>query len=163
MKVNIRRMTMEDVPKVHQIEQACFAIPWSQKSFEKEMNQNPCARYLVAETGEDIIAYAGAWLILQEGHITNIAVLPQYRKMGIGQKVTQALLQYAANLGVQYVTLEVRRSNIAAQKLYEKLGFIKVGERKKYYEDNQEDAFIMVNDKLPPEEETFQEAETVFD
>ncbi len=159
--LTIRRMTLEDVPHVHQVEIDSFAIPWSQKSLEDEVTKNPCARYLVGLVEGKIVAYAGVWIVLDEGHITNIAVLKAYRGRGIGEELTKSLLQYGANLGVAYVTLEVRASNIPAQSLYQKLGFVKAGVRKKYYEDNQEDALLMVKDKMPPAEENFREAETI--
>lgn len=162
-KLNIRRMVLEDPPWVHQIEVSCFSIPWSEKSFEDEMTKNPCARYFVAEVDGKLVGFAGVWLVLDEGHITNIAVLEEYRGKGIGEKLTKHLLQYAANLGVHYVTLEVRKSNMSAQSLYHKLGFIKVGVRKRYYEDNQEDALLMVNEEMPPVQEDFQEAETLVE
>ena len=114
------------------------------------------------EMPERIAAFAGAHIILDEGHITNIAVLEPYRGRGIGRKITQALLQYASNLGASYLTLEVRERNEKAQALYRSLGFIKVGVRKKYYEDTGEDGWIMVCDHLPPAEEDFTEEETVF-
>ena len=162
LPVLIRRMTLEDVDAVHAIETATFRTPWSRADFEHEMTKNPCARYLVAETDGRVAAFAGAHIILDEGHITNIAVLEPFRGQGIGRKITQALLQYASNLGVSYLTLEVREHNEKAQALYRSLGFFKVGIRKKYYEDTGEDAWIMVCDKLPQAEEDFTEAETVF-
>ena len=162
MPVLIRRMTLNDVDAVHEIETATFRTPWSQADFEHEMTKNPCARYLVAETEGRIAAFAGAHIILDEGHITNIAVLEPFRGRGIGRKITQALLQYASNLGASYLTLEVREHNEKAQALYRSLGFIKVGVRKKYYEDTGEDGWIMVCDHLPPAEEDFTEAETVY-
>lgn len=160
--VLIRRMTLSDVDAVHEIETATFRTPWSRAAFEHEMTKNPCARYLVAETEGRIAAFAGAHIILDEGHITNIAVLEPYRGLGIGRKITQALLQYASNLGASYLTLEVRERNEKAQALYRSLGFIKVGVRKKYYEDTGEDGWIMVCDHLPPAEEDFTEEETVY-
>lgn len=155
----VRRMTIDDVQGVYAIETACFAIPWSLDAFEKEM-ENPYARYLVAEVNGQVIAFAGVWIILDEGHITNIAVLNDYRGKGYGRRVTQALLQYASNLGASYITLEVRRSNEKAQNLYKSLGFVAVGYRKRYYEDNQEDALLMVNQNLPGVDPDFEEAET---
>ena len=104
-----------------------------------------------------VIAYAGAWIIFEESHITNIAVDQAYRGQGIGETLTRALIQYAANLGVDYMTLEVRRSNLVAQGMYEKLGFIKLGVRKRYYTDNQEDALLMVLQTMPEIEEDFSE------
>ena len=109
----------------------------------------------------DIIGFAGVWVVIDEGHITNIAVRKDYRGQGIGRLLTAGLMQYAANLGVTYMTLEVRRSNETAQSLYRSLGFIQVGVRKKYYEDNGEDALFMVCDHMPPTQEDFEEPETV--
>ena len=160
--ITIRRMTLEDAKDVWAIESATFPTPWSLRDFEHEMSANPCARYLVAIKQGAIIAFAGIHIILDEGHITNIAVTAAERGNGYGKALTRALLQYAANLGVQYVTLEVRENNETAKSLYRSLGFIKVGIRKKYYE-NQTDAHIMVTDKMPPPDPEFTEAETVFE
>jgi len=157
MNVTCRRMTLQDVPAVHAIELKTFHTPWSYQSFVDEMTTNKCARYIVAEADGNVVGYAGAWLILEEGHITNIAVDEAYRGQGIGLKVTQALLQYAANMGVQYMTLEVRRSNLVAQSLYKKLGFLELGVRKRYYEDNGEDAFLYVCQDMPPVDPDFEE------
>ena len=160
-EVRIRRMTLPDVDGVHAIEAATFPKPWSRKDFVKEMTQNTCARYLVAVEDEKIIGFAGAWIVLDEAHITNIAVLMEYRGRGIGRKLTQALLQYCANLGVVYATLEVRKSNAVAQTLYQSLGFEYVGVRKRYYEDNGEDALLYCCQHMPDAEPDFEEAETV--
>ena len=154
----VRRMVLEDVTQVHAIELKTFATPWSKQSFEDEIQKNVCARYLITEQDGEIIAYAGAWMVFEEGHITNIAVKTEVRGQGIGEELTRALLQYAANLGVQYMTLEVRRSNLAAQGMYKKLGFIELGVRKRYYEDNNEDALLMACQQLPPVQENFREA-----
>ena len=158
----IRRMTVDDVDAVHAIEQATFAMPWSRQSFYEEMTRNACARYLVAvlDTGE-IVGFAGVWVVMDEGHITNIAVRADHRGQGIGRALTAQLMQYAANLGVVYMTLEVRRSNEVAQHVYLSHGFIQVGVRKKYYDDNGEDALFMVCDHLPPADPDFEEPETV--
>jgi ribosomal-protein-alanine N-acetyltransferase len=121
------------------------------------MEKNACARYLVAEEDGRIVAYGGAWMILEEGHITNIAVDEAYRGRGIGKALLAALMQYAANLGVQYLTLEVRKSNAVARGLYESFGFQPLGVRKRYYEDNGEDALLMVCDKMPPVQDDFAE------
>ena len=157
----IRRMTLADVDGVHAIETATFPKPWCREDFVKEMTQNACARYLVAEEAGEIIGFAGAWIVLDEAHITNIAVTQSRRGRGIGRALTQALLQYAANLGVVYATLEVRRSNEIAQSLYKSLGFVRVSVRKKYYEDNGEDGYLMALDALPDAQEDFEEPETV--
>ena len=157
----IRRMTLADVDGVHAIEEATFPRPWTREDFVKEMTQNACARYLVAEQAGEIVGFAGAWIVLDEAHVTNIAVAADCRRQGVGRAVTQALVQYAANLGVQYMTLEVRRSNEAAQQLYKQLGFVSVGVRKRYYADNGEDAYLMVLEHMPPADPDFEEPETV--
>ena len=159
----IRRMTLADVDGVHAIEMASFPKPWSREDFVKEMTQNACARYLVAEEAGEIIGFAGAWIVLDEAHITNIAVTQSRRGRGIGRALTQALLQYAANLGVVYATLEVRRSNTVAQRLYQSLGFEYVGVRKRYYEDNGEDAFLYCCQRMPAADPDFAEEETLLE
>lgn len=153
----IRRMTAADVDQVHALEAATFVDPWSRESFQDEMEKNCCARYLVAERDGIILAYAGAWMILEEGHITNVAVTPSERGKGLGKAITAALMQYAANLGVQYMTLEVRKSNLVAQSLYQSLGFQTLGVRKRYYENNGEDALLMVCQQMPSVQEDFEE------
>lgn len=159
----IRRMTLADVEGVHAIEEATFPRPWTREDFVKEMTQNACARYLVAEQAGEIVGFAGAWIVLDEAHITNIAVARARRGQGVGKALTRGLLQYAANLGVVYATLEVRRSNGVAQGLYKGLGFVYVGLRKRYYEDNGEDAFIFCCDHMPAADPDFEEEETVRD
>ncbi len=157
--VIIRRMRGKDLDAVTAIEQATFAVPWSRESFRQELERNVAARYLVAEAEGQVVGYAGAWVILDESHITNIAVAEAWRGWGIGRKLTEALLQYLSNLGACYATLEVRVSNERAQNLYKSLGFVSVGKRKRYYEDNQEDAFLMVCEHMPEVEEDFEEKE----
>lgn len=157
MSILCRRMTLDDVEAVYAIEQATFSTPWSRQSFVDEMTTNKCARYVVAEEAGRVIAYAGAWLVFEEGHITNIAVKAEERGRGVGTAVTRALMQYAANMGVQYLTLEVRKSNLAARKMYQSLGFLELGVRKRYYEDNGEDAYLMVCQDMPPAQEDFTE------
>lgn len=159
----IRRMTLSDVDPVHDIELSTFAKPWTRADFVKEMTANACARYLVAEKDGAVIGFAGAWMVLDEAHITNIAILEKERGQGYGKQLTQALLQYAANLGVCYVTLEVRRSNERAQRMYKALGFEYVGVRKKYYTDNGEDAFLYCCQRMPDPDPDFTEPETVFE
>ena len=153
----IRRMTLPDVRQVHEIEEQAFSKPWSFESFLAELESNRCARYLVAERKGEIVAYAGAWLVLEEGHITNVAVRACERGKGIGKAIVKALMQYAANLGIRYMTLEVRKSNVAAQSLYRSLGFLEVGLRKRYYEDNDEDALLMVCQEMPEPAKNFAE------
>lgn len=152
-------MTTADVAQVHAIEEATFAMPWSYQSLMDEMERNACARYLVAEENGEIIGYAGAWAIMDEAHITNVAVRKDWRGEGVGRALMDALMQYLANLGADYITLEVRRSNQVAQALYQSLGFVELGVRKHYYEDNGEDALLLVCDRLPPVQEDFTEGD----
>ncbi len=156
-EILIRRMRLEDVDAVTEIERATFARPWSRESFRQEMERNKAARYLVALRDGRIVGYAGAWIILDESHITNIAVAEKERGKGIGRRLTEALMQYISNLGAAYATLEVRVSNERAQHLYKSLGFVSVGKRKRYYEDNGEDAYLMVCEHMPDVEEDFEE------
>ena len=156
----LRRMTLLDVPAVHRLEEAIFSMPWSEKDFVYEMTKNKVARYLVIEEAGEIIAFAGAHIILDQAHVTNIAVRQDCRGRGLGRMITRALMQYASNLGAEYLTLEVRQSNATAQNLYKSLGFVKVNVRKRYYEDTGEDAWLMVCDQLPAADPDFEEDET---
>ena len=153
----IRFMRLRDVDAVAAIERETFARPWSRESFRQELTRNAVARYLVAEEDGKILGYAGAWVILDESHITNIAVKEEARGQGIGKKLTSELLQILSNLGACYATLEVRVSNTRAQHLYKSLGFVSVGKRKRYYEDNNEDAFLMVCEHLPEADPEYSE------
>lgn len=141
----IRPMTVLDIDAVAAIEEICFAVPWSRASFKRELNENKStARYLVIEREGQVIGYAGMWLVIDEGHITNVALHPDWRGKGDGERIVRALVDLAFSQGLIYLTLEVRRSNMAAQNLYRKVGFTSVGYRKRYYEDNREDALLMV-------------------
>lgn len=157
----IRRMNLADLDAVAAIEAATFPTPWSKDSFRQELERNVAARYLVAEKDSQVIGYAGAWVILDESHITNIAIDEAFRGCGYGRQLTESLMQYISNLGAAYATLEVRKSNLRAQNLYKSLGFIQLGVRKRYYEDNQEDALLMVCDHMPEVDPDFSEEETI--
>jgi ribosomal-protein-alanine N-acetyltransferase len=151
-------MTLQDVDAVWAIEVQSFAIPWSREAFVTEVTENRCARYLVVREDGVPVAYAGMWLVLDEAHVTNIAVRADMRGRGIGELVARALMQLAADTGIRYMTLEVRRTNVVAQSLYKKLGFVEVGFRKRYYADNNEDALVMACEHLPephPENDPF--------
>ena len=147
-EITVGLMTVADVEAVRSIEVACFRTPWSKESFLREVTENACARYVVVREDGVPIAYAGVWFVLDEGHITNIAVHPERRGLGYGELVTRSMIQLAADSGMNWMTLEVRRSNKIAQSLYHKLGFIDVGYRKRYYE-NEEDALVMALEHLP--------------
>ena len=141
--VCIRPMVLGDIDAVAEMEKRVFALPWSREAFRREIEENVAARYLVLEERGSVVAYGGMWLVIDEAHITNIAVHPDQRGKGFGERIIRALMSLAADLCMGMMTLEVRRSNTAAQALYHKVGFHDVGYRKRYYEDNKEDALIM--------------------
>jgi ribosomal-protein-alanine N-acetyltransferase len=138
-----RPMVLDDIPQVQLVERKCFTTPWSRSVFLSELMRNDNAFYVVAQLDERIIGYAGVWIILDEGHITNIAVDPSYQRGGVGQRLMEEITVYAVSRGVTKMTLEVRVSNLGAQALYKKMGYVSFGVRKRYYQDNNEDAFIM--------------------
>lgn len=140
--IKIVRMTEKDVPAVAELEKMCFAVPWSEKSFFEEMN-NKLAIYFVAKKDGQCVGYAGFWNVSGEGGITNVAVLSECRRRGIGGMLISEMIKTARKLRLDLLTLEVRKSNIVAQGLYKKFDFDIIGERKRYYSDNGEDAWIM--------------------
>ncbi len=139
----IRPMVMDDIEAIAAMEQQIFSMPWSRDAFKRELEENIVARYLVLEEEGRVVAYGGIWLVIDEAHVTNIAVHPDARGKGYGERITRALMKLAADTCMGMITLEVRRTNAVAQALYHKVGFLDVGYRKRYYEDNQEDALIM--------------------
>jgi len=146
--VVIEEMTVDDIPAVQLVENASFPVPWPANAFRHELTQNRNAHYIVAKEGEQIVGYAGLWLSLDEAHITTFAVLPDYRRRKIGERMLIDLFARAERLGAEWLTLEVRASNLPAQKLYEKYGFRPAGIRRRYYSDNNEDAIIMWTERL---------------
>lgn len=144
MQTKIELMRIEDLEAVLEIEEASFPTPWSRNSFLYELTENQRAIYLVAKNEfNKVVGYIGVWVVFDEGHITNLAAHPLYRRQGVGRTLLNELVAVARRNGVQYLTLEVRRSNLSAQDLYQKIGFVHMGVRRKYYLDNREDALIM--------------------
>jgi ribosomal-protein-alanine N-acetyltransferase len=141
-------MLLEDIPAVHEIERLSFPAPWPTYAFRQELEANRMARYLVVRVGAEVVAYAGIWLMVDEAHITTFAVLPTWRRQGVGGRLLLELIELAVDLGARVVTLEVRLSNAAARRLYQRFGFRPVGVRPRYYSDNGEDALIMTTDAL---------------
>lgn len=127
---------------IMEVEHSSFSIPWTKSMFTDELNKD-IAHYIGAVDEDKLIGYGGFWKILDEGHITNIAVSPKYRKRGVGKMLILAIEDLCTDLGIICMTLEVRESNSAAIRLYESTGFKVFGKRKGYYEDNKEDALIM--------------------
>lgn len=152
VRLRVEPMRSEDIPAVHAIESASFPMPWPPHAFRQEIETNRMARYLVVRAGERVIAYAGIWLMVDEAHMTTFAVLPAYRRRGIGGRLLSEVLDLAAELGASVVTLEVRLSNTGARRLYQQFGFRPVGLRPRYYSDDGEDALIMTTEGLddPP-------------
>ena len=148
----VRKMTVDDVPAVAAIDRASFSLPWSEGSFRSDLTANPAAHLIVAErpagNGRPIAGYAGYWLVIDEAHLSTLAVDPELRRQGIGRELLQVAMRQAARQGAQLMTLEVRVSNEPAKQLYEKLGFRVVGRRRRYYKDNLEDALLMTRDGL---------------
>ncbi|OPL09139.1 MAG: hypothetical protein AVO33_07815 [delta proteobacterium ML8_F1] len=141
--IEIREMTLEDIPEIMLIERESFSTPWSEGAFVEEMTHNPLARYYVGILGQTVVGYMGMWLILDEAHITNIAMAKAFRGRGYGRRLLQEAFERARKAGVRAVTLEVRESNFPAINLYTDLGFKVGGRRKNYYQDSREDALLM--------------------
>lgn len=146
-RLRLRPMELSDVERVHHIDQLSFSLPWSERSYRFELTENTNASVWVAEVDEAgsplVVGMIVVWIVLDEAHIATIAIHPDYRKQGIGRLLLTKGLSAAEARGAQLAYLEVRRSNRAAQLLYESFGFEVVGERKRYYKDNQEDALLM--------------------
>ncbi|MFI3209905.1 MAG: ribosomal protein S18-alanine N-acetyltransferase [Peptostreptococcaceae bacterium] len=140
--LKIEIMNQNHLDGVLRVEEESFVISWSRKSFEDEL-KNDKALYLVAKQDEKVIGYIGTWLIFDEAHITNIAVSYEFRNQKIGDKLVSELINICKDKKIKSMTLEVRNSNIIAQKLYKNHGFKLAGIRKEYYSDNKEDALIM--------------------
>jgi len=141
--VEIMAMKAEHIDDVLEIEETCFHIPWTRADFKREINDNKMAIYRVAVVDGKIVGYAGMWHVVNEGQITNVAVLPEYRRQGIGDAIMVEFIKIAQEREMIGITLEVKISNLSAQKLYTKFGFRPEGFRKNYYKDTNEDAVIM--------------------
>lgn len=138
-----RAMTLADISTIVEIEQEAFTSPWTTEAFTNELLNNMFARYMVMELDGEVIGYGGMWVIMDEAHVTNIAITAQYRGLGLGNCLLMELQRTAVFFGAAKMTLEVRPSNEIAQRLYRKFGFEPAGVRPKYYSDNNEDALIM--------------------
>ncbi len=146
--VVIEDMTLGDVDAVQEVERASFPVPWPANAFRHELTQNKNARYIVAREDDRVVGYAGLWLSLDEAHITTFAVHPERRRRKVGERMLLRVFDLATELSAEWLTLEVRASNVGAQRLYEKYGFRAAGIRRRYYSDNNEDAIIMWTERL---------------
>jgi ribosomal-protein-alanine N-acetyltransferase len=148
-------MQLADIPQVIAVEQAAYTMQWPQKAYEYELTGNDLAHYFVLHTilpidpaKSDLIGMAGFWLLADEAHISTIAVHPHWHRRGLGEWMLVNIIEEAGKLGAVVATLEVRPSNIAARKLYQKYDFVEVGRRPRYYNDNNEDALILTSPSL---------------
>lgn len=141
--IKIEPMTEAELEGVAAVERKSFSVPWSLQSFADELN-NPHAHYFTAKEDGQVLGYAGVWLVVGEGQITNIAVLPEARRRGIATLLLNEILHLP---DADIFTLEVRESNTAARRFYEKSGFSEVGRRKAYYHQPTEDAILMVTER----------------
>ncbi|RYL87873.1 ribosomal-protein-alanine N-acetyltransferase [Sporolactobacillus sp. THM7-4] len=142
-KVNIREMTLGDIDQVMIVEHSAFDVPWSREAFENELINNRFATYFVADYGGVVIGYCGVWVIVDEAHVTNLAVLSGYRGFKVGETLLRKVMLFARMNHAKTISLEVRVSNDVAKNLYRKFGFCAGGIRKNYYSNNGEDALVM--------------------
>lgn len=140
--LRFEELSEQHIPAILVIEQEANSSPWSEKSFRNELD-NPHKVFVVVLVSGQVVGYGGIWLIVDEAHVTNVAVASEHRRLGIGQRIMVQLLDKSKDAGMTCSTLEVRASNAAAIQLYEQLGYRETARRKRYYPDNQEDAVVM--------------------
>ena len=147
--IKIKQLNKDDIDRIIDIEEHAYGKHhWSRNSFLNELS-NKLSLYLGAfDEKDNLLGYGGCWIILEEAHITNIAVNPELRRQHIGEVLLNTIINRCYEKGVKYLTLEVRVSNTPAINLYEKYGFKSLGTRKGYYQDNNEDALIMWTENI---------------
>jgi ribosomal-protein-alanine N-acetyltransferase len=148
MEFTFTNISLEHIDQVVKIEETSFPTPWSRQAFTHEVLHNSFAHYIVALHGERVVGYAGVWIIIDEAHITNVAVHPDFRRQGLGRGLMLEMMRLSIYSGANRMTLEVRPSNTAARSLYQSLGFCERGLRRRYYKETGEDAIIMWHDDL---------------
>lgn len=156
LMVRFRPMEAADIPRVREIDVLSFSLPWSEQSYRFELTGNHSSLILVAEVTQpegrvEVVGMIVIWVILDEAHVATIATHPDYRGQGIGRRLLARGLLAAYERGARLSYLEVRRYNLVAQALYNHFGFEIVGERLRYYQDNNEDALLMTLTELRPE------------
>jgi [ribosomal protein S18]-alanine N-acetyltransferase len=142
-RFSIEPMRSNDISSVARIERACFSTVWPSDAFYNELNTNKLAHYFVGRYEDRVVAYGGIWVIVEDSHITTLAVDPAYRRRGFGEVLLLRMIDEAIERGAAWMTLEVRESNSPAQLLYRKYGFTTVTMRTGYYTDDNESALIM--------------------
>ena len=140
--MEIRLMNKGDIEQIAELEKLCFADPWSVSAFSYELN-NPLSLWLVAVDGDTVAGYVGSQTVMGESDMMNVAVAPEYRRQGIAEQLIIDLIRQLNDRNSKSLALEVRQSNLPAISLYEKLGFVQVGCRPRYYRNPKEDALIM--------------------
>lgn len=145
--LQLRMMELDDIPMVSPLERGAYTEHWPSTNFERELTDNPVARYIVLSRSGQVVGFAGLWIQVDEGHVVNVVVPNEERGKGYGKLLLHALLGIAIDLKLTLATLEVRSTNAVARALYRDYGFWEVGERKRYYSDG-EDALIMTTDDL---------------
>ena len=147
-RVVVEPMRLEDVPAVHEIERLSFRTPWPAYAFEQELKGNRLANYVVARASDQVVGFAGIWMMVDEAHITTFSVHPDWRRQQIGRQLLVSLMELSVAIGARRMTLEVRASNESAQSLYRSFGFEVAGHRPGYYTDDGEDALVMTTPDL---------------
>ena len=139
----IRTADERDLDVLEELERLCFLRPWTREALSQELGDQHQRVVVKALLNEQVVGYAALWIIVDEGHITRIAVHPQHRRKGVGRELVRALMQHGTEGGCVGFTLEVREGNRAARAMYESLGFRAQGKRPGYYEEEREDGIIM--------------------
>jgi ribosomal-protein-alanine N-acetyltransferase len=142
MNIEFKTLNKDDIDQLLILERLCFSTPWTRKMFEEEL-KNDKVYYVVAVIEKKLVGYGGIWMVLDEGQITNIAVHPNFRRQKIGLGIVERILTKAKENGIDALTLEVRKSNLSGILFYQRIGFYVGGERKQYYKNPSEDAWIM--------------------
>ncbi len=148
MNFDIRRMTVDDMPAVVELDRLSFSLPWPERSFRFELTDNPASRCWVAESAGRIVGVIVVWLLVDELHIATLAAHPDFRRQGIARALLTHVLRLAVKEGAASSFLEVRAGNLAAQALYRKFGYEESGRRPRYYKDNDEDAILMTLESI---------------
>jgi ribosomal-protein-alanine N-acetyltransferase len=159
MKLTIRKMTLEDIPAVIDLDHQSFSLPWPERSFRFEVTENQASRCWVAEVDGQVAGMIVVWLIVDEAHVATIATHPDFRRQGLAKRLLAHALRLLIDEGAHTSFLEVRESNLAAREMYRKFGYEETGRRRRYYSDNDEDAILMNLNSLEPEHLLFFEDE----
>src|SRR5512142_427953 len=157
MSLTIRKMALEDIPAVVELDQKSFSLPWPERSFRFEVTENPASHCWVAEEDGKVVGMIVVWLIVDEAHVATIATHPDFRRQGIAKRLLSHALLRLIDEGARSSFLEVRESNLAAQEMYRKFGYEETGRRRRYYSDNDEDAILMDLSLLKPERLLFED------